>query len=303
MSRTVAVVGAGLAGVTAAGALAARGFAVTLFDKSPRAGGRMATRRLEVPGLGSATFDHGCLRWQGVDGEFAARLGLEPWFADAYRSPGGMRAAVERLAGNLKRTLGTRVDSVRRAGECWELTAAGHTSAADWLILTPPLPQALNLLGDAADELPPGLRDVQYTRCVSLLATGRGVTRLPAWGGIWFDTEPLRAVVDNHTKGVSAVGPAVTIHAAPEASHALSVWDESDEVVTARLLEWARPWVELDQPTTHVHRWRYNRPLTTWPEPCFADPGRRLVLAGDAFGGPSLDGVVRSGLAAAEAVR
>lgn len=300
MSRTVAVVGAGLAGVTAAGALAARGFAVTVFDKSPRVGGRMATRRLEVPGLGTATFDHGAPRW---DGDPDATLGLEPWFDQAYRSPGGMRAAVERLAGDLLLSLGTRVESVRRVGGCWELVTAGHTSTADWLVLTPPLPQALDLLdNDTRSDLPTGLGDITYSRCVTLLAAGRGVTRLPACGGIWFDGEPLRAVVDNHAKGVSAVGPAVTIHAAPEASHTLAVWDETDEIVTARLLEWARPWVELDAPTTHIHRWRYNRPLTTWPEPCYADPSRRLVLAGDAFGGPGLGGVYRSGQAAAGAV-
>ena len=303
MSRTVAIVGAGLAGVTAARALAARGFAVTLFDKSPRAGGRMATRRLEVPGLGSATFDHGCPRW---DGDPPAALGLEPWFNGAYRSPGGMRAAVERLVTGLPPAvevrLNDRVDYFNWDTDAWVVASEREVIRASWLVLTPPLPQTLELLGrrDAA-TLPTGLVGISYSRCVTLLAAGRGATRLPPCGGIWFDTEPLRAVVDNQTKGVSAVGPAVTIHAAPAAS--LTLWDESDEVVTARLLEWARPWVEFDAPTTHVHRWRYNRPLTTWPEPCYADPGRRLVLAGDAFGGPSLDGVYRSGLAAAEAVR
>ncbi len=297
MSRTVAVVGAGLAGVTAARALAARGFAVTVFDKSPRAGGRMATRRLEVPGLGTATFDHGAMRW---DGDPPAALGLEPWFEQAYRSPGGMRAAVDRLAGDLPLALGTRVESVRRAGGCWKFTTAGHTHTADWLVLTQPLPQALELLDDPLSELPAGLGDMTYTRCLTLLAAGRGRTRLPACGGVWFDGEPLRAVVDNHAKGVSAVGPAVTIHAASAAS--LAHWDEPAQDLTGRLLGWAAEWVAFDEPTTHVHRWRYNRPLTTWPEPCHADPGRRLVLAGDAFGGQGLDGVYRSGLAAAEAI-
>ena len=313
MSRSVAVVGAGLAGVAAAGALAARGFVVTLLDKSPRVGGRMATRRVEVPGLGLATFDHGAQRLiddsPDATNFLAAGPGLTTWGVDAtgrpvYCSPGGMRAAVERLAAGLPLAVEVRT-AARVTGVFWDesgwvVAAADRTERFDWLVLTPPLPQALDLLGNMRADLDPALAAVQYTRCVALLAAGRGETRLPAGGGVWLDTEPLRAVVDNHLKGVSAVGPAVTIHAAAGASE--SLWDEPDDVVTARMLGWAAEWVELAGPTTAVHRWRYNRPLTPWPEPCYAAPNRRLVLAGDAFGGPSLAGAYRSGLAAAEAV-
>jgi len=52
--RRVAVVGAGIAGITAARTLAQAGWHVIVFEKSRGAGGRIATRRTEWGG-----FDHG----------------------------------------------------------------------------------------------------------------------------------------------------------------------------------------------------------------------------------------------------
>ena len=43
----IAVIGAGIAGLACAEALAAKGSDVTLFDKGRRAGGRMSTRLVE----------------------------------------------------------------------------------------------------------------------------------------------------------------------------------------------------------------------------------------------------------------
>jgi predicted NAD/FAD-dependent oxidoreductase len=50
----IVVVGAGLAGLTAARSLVAGGHDVLVLDKGRSPGGRMATRR-----IGGATFDHG----------------------------------------------------------------------------------------------------------------------------------------------------------------------------------------------------------------------------------------------------
>jgi predicted NAD/FAD-dependent oxidoreductase len=62
----------------------------------------------------------------------------------------------------------------------------------------------------------------------------------------------------------------------------------------------AAPW--LGSPVTHwrYHRWRYSQPVQTFPARCYgiatAPP---LVLAGDAFGGPRVEGAFLSGVAAA----
>ncbi|TGN44114.1 FAD-dependent oxidoreductase, partial [Paracoccus liaowanqingii] len=64
----VAIIGAGLAGLTCAGRLAQAGLSVTLFDKGRGPGGRLATRRAD-DGL---RFDHGALWLAARDPGFAA---------------------------------------------------------------------------------------------------------------------------------------------------------------------------------------------------------------------------------------
>ncbi len=71
--RHIAVVGAGMAGVTCARTLVQAGHRVTLIEKSRGAGGRMATRRSEFGG-----FDHGAQFFTVRDPRFHLALQLEP---------------------------------------------------------------------------------------------------------------------------------------------------------------------------------------------------------------------------------
>ena len=49
--------------------------------------------------------------------------------------------------------------------------------------------------------------------------------------------------------------------------------------------------------TSQVKKWRLATPLTIWPERHWAN--EMIVLAGDAFGGPKIEGAALSGLSAA----
>ena len=71
--QDVAIVGAGLAGLSCAKSLAAYGVRVTLFDKGRRPGGRLATRRVEVAGQ-VFSFDHGAQYLTARGPGFAAVL-------------------------------------------------------------------------------------------------------------------------------------------------------------------------------------------------------------------------------------
>ena len=84
-SRHVAVVGAGIAGITCARTLQQSGQRVTLFEKSAGVGGRMATRASPFGG-----FDHGAQYFTVRDPRFALALqtvpGLcKPWSANTVR--------------------------------------------------------------------------------------------------------------------------------------------------------------------------------------------------------------------------
>lgn len=81
----VAVVGAGMAGITCARTLAQAGCAVTVFEKSRGFGGRMATRHTEF-----GDFDHGAQYFTVRDERFALALQsatevVLPWSASTVR--------------------------------------------------------------------------------------------------------------------------------------------------------------------------------------------------------------------------
>lgn len=72
MTRHVAVVGAGVAGLSAAAALRRRGCDVTVLEAGPRIGGRAFTERL--PALGGAPFDHGASWFHAAERNPLVRL-------------------------------------------------------------------------------------------------------------------------------------------------------------------------------------------------------------------------------------
>jgi renalase len=85
----IAIIGAGMAGITAARTLAQAGHRVTVFEKSKGAGGRMSTRRSEFGG-----FDHGAQYFTVRDARFRQMMQwalatapdiARPWGANAVR--------------------------------------------------------------------------------------------------------------------------------------------------------------------------------------------------------------------------
>lgn len=84
-SRHIAVIGAGIAGLACARTLAQAGHRVTVFEKSWRPGGRMATRASPFGG-----FDHGAQYFTVRDARFALALQTapgvcKPWSANTVR--------------------------------------------------------------------------------------------------------------------------------------------------------------------------------------------------------------------------
>jgi hypothetical protein len=135
-----------------------------------------------------------------------------------------------------------------------------------------------------------------------VLAQLAGASLIPTPGGLWFAGEPISWMADNQRKGVSpGQGAAITIHAGPQFSQAH--WATPEAEVTAALLRVAAPWLGSPTVQTQLHRWRYSRPLRVYPERCviLREPAP-LVLAGDAFGGPRVEGAALSGLAAGGAL-
>lgn len=89
MNETIAVVGAGIAGLLLARELKARGAEVVVFEKSRGLGGRMATKR-----VGEAVFDTGAQYFTAKSERFAAQV-TELAAAGGRAVAGGFGAPVD----------------------------------------------------------------------------------------------------------------------------------------------------------------------------------------------------------------
>lgn len=312
----VLVIGAGVAGLTAAAELQRAGRRVLVIDKGRSAGGRLASRRIE-----GASFDHGAQFITTRDLRFASVLeqgrqsgAVEEWchgFAgnvDGYvrwRGKPSMTAIAKYLAVGLDLQLEIAVVALRRDEQQWRAeTTTGRTFTADAVLLTPPVPQSLALLAAGGIELPPDLRArlfaIEYERCLAVMAVLESPSRIPPPGGVVPTAGPIAWIADNQLKGISAE-PAVTIHA----THAFSLkhWEQDRQESGRALLDAAQEWLGTGIKTFQVHGWRYSKPMHVEESPCaILSQSPPLLLAGDAFAGPRVEGAALSGWAAAKAV-
>ena len=73
--------------------------------------------------------------------------------------------------------------------------------------------------------------------------------------------------------------------------------------IHAEMLRRAAPWFGSAGITaSEPKKWRFATPRALHPERCWTVPDGGVVMAGDVFGGPKVEGAALSGLAAARAV-
>lgn len=315
----VVVVGAGLAGLSAAADLVDRGHQVTVFDKGRSPGGRMATRR-----IGGARFDHGAQFFTIRSDAFAERVrphidsglvtewcrgftasadGISDGFP-RYAVRGGMNALTKEMAAGLDVRCESLVFAIHAGtGSAWSvLLDDGSPTDAEAVVVTCPLPQSYALLVPAGIELADGLIETEYDRTIAALITLSGPSKVPEPGGVQNPTEMLSFVTDNARKGISEI-PALTVHA--NANWSEAHWGDDLEMIAGALTSAAADFIgEAAVLDVQIKKWRFATPRTAWPEPCWMAPGTAapLVLAGDAFAGPKVEGAVLSGIAAAAAL-
>lgn len=326
----ILIVGAGLSGLMAANALAKRGLRPHVIDKGDVVGGRLATRR-----LGNGHADHGAQfftvrdaqfqtwvdEWKGQelvyqwstgwsDGSLAATA---PDGFPRYAVRGGMNALAKVLAAQAEAagaTIRTGVRLTRATQEQARWVAydeAGNVYAAQTLVLTPPVPQSVALLAAGAVELTPAdqtaLARIAYAPCLCGLFWVEGDVELPAPGAIQRPGEPISWIADNRRKGISDDATVLTVHAGPDWSR--HHYDEDDARLLSLLAEAVTPWLAPHAQIRdgQLKRWRYALPTSLHPARYLrGDTLPPLYFAGDAFGGPRVEGAALSGLAVAAAI-
>lgn len=321
MSRpNVVIIGAGMAGLTAARQLQSK-CNVVVVDKGRGVGGRLATRR-----IGDATLDHGAQFMTTHTAEFAdvmaqfaeAGVAME-WFhgrigptgahdSDGhprYRGVVSMNAVAKQLATGIDVRTASLVKSVLVGNDVWHVNMEDGTAiGADAVIATAPVPQTLALLANGgvalAAEDEAALQAITYDPCLALMAVLDGPSGLVEPGAVDPDDGPIDWMADNAIKGISAV-PAVTIHATAEFSQAN--WDASNDAIAEQLLVAAELASNAQMDSLQIQRWLYARPSVEHPERFLQLGGLPpFVCAGDAFGGAKVEGAALSGAAAANAI-
>jgi predicted NAD/FAD-dependent oxidoreductase len=317
------IIGAGISSLLAGQILRHAGYPVTILEKSRGVGGRMATRRFK-----NGVFDHGAQfftvrdpqfqHWvdlwvqQGTAFEWARSFSkpgdvLEGSGHPRYRGANGMTAIPKELSQDLDIHLQTHVESISTDGELWIVeTEDGRGFDASQLILTAPVPQSLSLLETGRFSLPDRemerLQSIHYHPCIAVLVLLNGPSKIPAPGGIKLDSGPIQWLSDNTQKGISPKAPAVTVHASTDFSR--QNFDRSNQQLAETLIAAAKSWLGDDIQDWQVHKWRYSQPAQVYPERYLEiSVSPPLFFAGDAFGGPRVEGAALSGMAVASHLR
>ncbi len=310
------IIGAGISGLMAARTLSEKGIDVTVLEKSRGVGGRLATRR-----FGGGVFDHGAQYISARSDIFKAQIDIlqkagvvQEWSTGAppdksegfthYIGVRGMTGIAKFLARELDLRLGERALFLSFKNKKWQiLTEKENSYETDAIILTPPVPQSLALIRTAGLErqeiIENELHSIFYDRCLTVLVIMHSENILDAPGGLRLSGEPLIWISDNQMKGISPRRTAVTIHAGPEFSR--KYWEMDDRWIAQNILYIAAGWLPGKYGTYQVKRWLYSQPRIVYDDRYYAIPDPApLIFAGDAFGGPQVEGAALSGIFAAQ---
>lgn len=256
MSHRVAVIGAGLAGLSCARVLRQAGCYVEVFEKDRIIGGRMATAR-----VGTTTFDHGAqyitsrsskfseyleemvatsyaTRWKPITAGGEGKGQMLPW----YVGMPGMASLVRPLAESVRITTGKSVHTIQRNesgprdGRGWELwfedgSKVGPFSAVAVTAPAPVTKLIMGPLGEMADTL----NRARMSPCWAVLV--KLDDKIFPVQDVFSDmSEVIRWIARNNSKpGRRGGGEHIVIHAAPDWSR--DTMDASPEEVATEIWE------------------------------------------------------------------
>lgn len=226
--HSVAIVGAGVAGLAAARELARAGLAVTVFEKSRGLGGRVTTRR-----VGGCAVDHGAQllkaptqALQALVASIAGATQIAPpvWVFDAagppragdsaqneeprWTWPGGISVLGRQLGAGLDVRRETTITGLRGHAGAYELLSEGaaHGPFAA-VLLTAPAPQSVAILRasaiDAAtrDAMIAALEPAVYRACLSVALAYPRRPALPWYAAVNTDRgHPISWLAAEHAK-------------------------------------------------------------------------------------------------------
>jgi renalase len=320
---SVAIIGAGLAGLACARQLSAAGMKVEVLEKSRGVGGRMATRRADP-----FQFDHGTQYFTVRDPRFQDFIdgmitegAVQPWNPrivilrhgqidmeeepkSRYVGVPSMNGICRNLAEGLQIRRNTRVVRPERRLDGWHLhdDRGQFLGTYDVLLISAPAPQAAALL-----PFDPTLSG--HAHSARMLGCWAGMfafaQSLPLeFDGAFLVDSPLNWIARDSSKPErNAEHNTWVVHASSEWS-AANIEGNAREVMPQLFAAFfeacgLEPCLAV---YASAHRWRYALAAGSLAAGCFFDDHRRVGVCGDWCQEPRVEGAYLSGLALAKRV-
>jgi renalase len=317
----VAIIGAGIAGLSCGHALQQAGAHVQVFDKSRGPAGRMATRRGD-----GWQCDHGAQYFTARDPEF--RDEVERWTRagaaalwqprlksfdgkewhlpqtalERFVGTPGMTAPARLLAADLPLSVQVTITGLARAPDGWVLTTADAGPIAerfDAVVVATPSGQVIPLLQAVAPRLA-GVAAATEMRGRWALMMQFAAPLALDFDAAFVNHGPLAWVARNSSKPGRSGAETWLLHATPEWS--LDHFEDEPDDVAAALLH-AFTALGGSAPRSHTtHRWRYADAASALAIGCAWDGVARIGLCGDWLNGGKVEGAWLSGRAMARQV-
>jgi hypothetical protein len=296
--QSIAIIGAGIAGLSASKTLAESGHTVTLFDKSRGLGGRMATKR-----VGDLTFDHGAQYFTAHTDHFkeilesAIKAGFAAkWELNRYVGVPGMSSFARFLAGQRDVRFDTAVEALTRTSNHWSLRDihGKHYDGFDAVILSLPSPQISAILKNSNIELE-GIDQIHYSPCWALmLAFDEAVDFLEQ--ALSSDDPVIAWIAKNSSKPTrTSTSETFVVHATPQwsADHIELDADIIAKMLLSRFSELMQ--IKANPSIILAHRWRYARVTKPLGRPFLWDKNINLGACGDWAMGSRIEDAFNSG--------
>jgi renalase len=307
----IAVIGAGLAGLTCALGLQARGHRVTVYEKSRAVSGRMSTRQNELGGFdhgaqyftaSSAVFKKQVVAWEkaGWVAPWTPRLAVLEHGSQSAASPAarrkarwvpqpGMRALGVQLAQDLDVRTGQMVRRIEPAGKQWLLSIQAETvpidataGPFDAVVIAVPADQAVPLLAEVAPPFSQQAESARLAPCWCLILAFADALGLD-YDAAWVNGSRLGWIAQDASKPGRRPGE----HWIAQASAAWSTEHLEDDPERAReklLSAFHEATGTHVQPVfSAVHRWRYSQALAPLRADFLWDPALKIGACGDWF--------------------
>lgn len=316
--KNIAVIGAGMAGLSCSQALQQAGYLVTVFEKSRGPSGRVSTRQGEgwqadhgaqYFTVSQLPFEVQVQKWLqlGVVAEWQGRLyeaydsGIRPKQSEKKRYVGVPRntCPARQMAQSLTVELEQTVQEITFAEGKWRVKSKEHgvyPQVFDKVVLAIPAPQAQALLGFNL-EMQTLAESVKMRGCWALMGRYAHPLELP-FDGLFVNTGPLSWVARDSSKPGrlhegSVVKEVWVLHASAEWSEANI--ERAPEEVALELLA-AFKALGGEAPMEHsVHRWRYADCSQYLHQGYAWDAAQQLGLCGDWLNGGKVEGAWMSG--------